>query len=420
MTGSVTGKDFEHLLGVPVALKGTGEQMAEVVIREVDRFGLRDNITGISFDTTASNTGLIQGACTRIEREFGRTLLWLACRHHTHELILKGVFEECCGIPSSGPDIQIFLKFQSLWASLDKKSYTTMLDEESPVQGFLEEQRVKMVNYIQNVLKDGSHPREDYKELLQLSLLYLGGWSKNDFNFRIPGALHQARWMAKAIYALKIVLFTKQLNIPQRELKGMKRVAHFVSLIYVRFWHEAIVSRWAPKNDLDMLQLLSTYPDADVKKSALTVAKRHLWYLSETNVGLAFLDERITQAVKENMTKNLETKPAKKKEMKRLEGKNLVFEGKDLSHFVTNKTKTFFELFGIHDVTEYCSDSLRSHVNALKVVNDTAERGIALIKKFNESVRDEQQKQFLLRVVEHHRKVVTKRTKEGIASFKVD
>ncbi|GBM46513.1 hypothetical protein AVEN_109510-1 [Araneus ventricosus] len=157
----VTSKDFEHLLGASKSLKGTGEKMADVVIREVDRFGLRDNIIGLFFDTTASNTGLIQEACTRIEREFGRTLLWLDCRHRTHELILKGVFEECCGIPSSGPDIQIFRKFQSLWVSLDK-SYTTMLDEESPFQGFLEEQRVKMVNYIQNVLKDGSHPREDY------------------------------------------------------------------------------------------------------------------------------------------------------------------------------------------------------------------------------------------------------------------
>ncbi|GBN20808.1 hypothetical protein AVEN_205633-1 [Araneus ventricosus] len=94
--------------------------------------------------------------------------------------------------------------------------------------------------------------------------------------------------VAKAIYALKIVLFTKQLNIPQRELKGMKRVGHFVSLVYVCFWHDAIVSRRAPKNDLDMLQILSTYQDADVKKSALTVDKRHLWYLPETNVGLAF------------------------------------------------------------------------------------------------------------------------------------
>lgn len=143
-----------------------------------------------------------------------------------------------------------------------------MLDEESPIQGFLEEEQGKMVNYIQNVLKDGSHSREDYKELLQLSLLYLGGWSKNYFSFRILGALHQARWMANAKYALKIVLPTKPLNIPQRDLKGIKRVLHFVSLIYVFLccWHEAVENRWAPKNDLDMLQLLNTYPDADVKK----------------------------------------------------------------------------------------------------------------------------------------------------------
>lgn len=53
-----------------------------------------------------------------------------------------------------------------------------MLGEESPFKGFLEEQRLKIVNYIQTVLKYGSHPREDYKELFHLSLLYLGGWSK--------------------------------------------------------------------------------------------------------------------------------------------------------------------------------------------------------------------------------------------------
>lgn len=130
---------------------------------------------------------------------------------------------------------------------------------------------------------------------------------------------------------------------------------------------------------------------------------------------MAFLDERLTQAEKENMFKSLENQPAKKKDMNKLEGKTLVFDGKDLSHFVTAKTKMFIGLFGIQDKTEYYSDSLREKVNALKVVNDTAERGIALIKKFNESVKDEQQKQFLLKVVEHHRKAVTKRT-----SFKVE
>jgi hypothetical protein len=119
------------------------------------------------------------------------------------------------------------------------------------------------------------------------------------------------------------------------------------------------------------------------------------------------------------MFQNLE-KPETKKGLKRLDGKNLVFEGKVVSDFVTSGTKTFFAMFGVNDVSEYCSDAPRSSINSLRVVNDTAERGIGLIKKFNDSVRDEQQKQFLLRIVEHHRKVVTKRTKAGIASYKLN
>ncbi|CAH1108377.1 unnamed protein product [Psylliodes chrysocephalus] len=102
--------------------------------------------------------------------------------------------------------------------------------------------------------------------------------------------IKQGGWQKRFMH---LKLFSS-LNMSQRKLKEMKRVAHFISLIYVRFWHEAIVSQWAPKNDLDMLQLLNIYPDIEVKESAPTVAKRHLWYLSETNVGLAFLDKRIS------------------------------------------------------------------------------------------------------------------------------
>ena len=42
----------------------------------------------------------------------------------------------------------------------------------------------------------------------------------------------------------------------------------------------------------------------------------------------------------------------------------------------------------------------------MKVVNDTAERGIALIQIYNESLtRDEEQRQCLLRFVARHRKM---------------
>lgn len=42
---------------------------------------------------------------------------------------------------------------------------------------------------------------------------------------------------------------------------------------------------------------------------------------------IGFLDERFTQVEKENMIKNVETKPINKKEMYRLEDKTYVFEG---------------------------------------------------------------------------------------------
>lgn len=46
----MTGKDFEHLFGVPVVLNDTGKQKAKIVIREVCLFELCDKIFGISFD----------------------------------------------------------------------------------------------------------------------------------------------------------------------------------------------------------------------------------------------------------------------------------------------------------------------------------------------------------------------------------
>ncbi|KAG0730304.1 hypothetical protein GWK47_028506 [Chionoecetes opilio] len=104
----LTGEDdAEFLLGVPASSDSTGRNVAAVVLKEVDEAGVRDKIIAFCFDTTASNTGMVQGACIRIEQELGRSLLWLACRHHVHEVILKDVFEASLG-SSSGPDIGIF------------------------------------------------------------------------------------------------------------------------------------------------------------------------------------------------------------------------------------------------------------------------------------------------------------------------
>ena len=56
----------------------------------------------------------------------------------------------------------------------------------------------------------------------------------------------------------------------------------------------------------------------------------------------------------------------------------------------------------------------RATVRGLQVTNDAAERGVALIQTFQVRTKDEQQKQFLIKVVHHDCKTV-KRTKIGVA-----
>lgn len=53
--------------------------------------------------------------------------------------------------------------------------------------------------FAKNKIKD-NFPRDDYKELLELIIIFLGGVPPQGIHFRAPGAYQLARWMAKAIY----------------------------------------------------------------------------------------------------------------------------------------------------------------------------------------------------------------------------
>jgi hypothetical protein len=50
-------------------------------------------------------------------------------------------------------------------------------------------------------------PRDDYKELLKLTIIFLGEKLQNGIFFKVPVSIHYARWMAKFLYTLKIFLF---------------------------------------------------------------------------------------------------------------------------------------------------------------------------------------------------------------------
>ncbi|XP_074096012.1 uncharacterized protein LOC141525415 [Cotesia typhae] len=87
----VSGMDVEQLLGVPALDESTGANEAEVIFETLNEWNVTDSIVGMCFDTTSVNTGDKSGACILLEEKLNKELLYLACRHHIFEIMLKNV-----------------------------------------------------------------------------------------------------------------------------------------------------------------------------------------------------------------------------------------------------------------------------------------------------------------------------------------
>ena len=410
----VTGNGQEKLLEIPKIATGTGESQAKACVDAVAKWNLCSHVKGLVFDTTASNTGLHKGACTRIEEALGVELVWIACRHHVMEVVLSNVFTSLFGA-TDGPSTALFKRFQKSWPSINKDAYDAATDDMFQ-DSIMNRLRLEMLDYLPHTL-EVQQPRDDYQEILQLSLLFIGG-SNASTTIRAPGPTHHARWMAKAIYALKMFLFRTQFEMMPRELSNVRDLALFVSLVYVRQWNEAPLGIRAPLNDIQFLSVLTTYPNQAVGRKAHTAFSRHLWFLSEHLAGFALFDERVPIETKERMVLNLNRSPLPDIP-RRLKLENESDEPK-LEDLVTERTTSLFDVlmdegkeksqsFLLKPPKHWTDDPIFKELRELAlhvtVVNDVAERGISLIEKYNNTLtKDEEQKQFLLRLVANHRK----------------
>lgn len=75
----VTGHEVEKILSIPKVAKVTGELVAQAASECLREWNLVENVIGMSFDTTASNTGHLNGVCVLLEQKLGKNMLWLAC-----------------------------------------------------------------------------------------------------------------------------------------------------------------------------------------------------------------------------------------------------------------------------------------------------------------------------------------------------
>lgn len=365
------------------------------------------------FDTTSSNTGQISGACTLLQQLLGKDLLSFACRHHVMELLTGDAYEACLG-SASGPEVLLFKRFKSHWAFIDVASFEPGVNDDSIAQVFTDT-KDDILKFAACQLQE-QHHRDDYREFLELATIFLGGVPSRGVRFNSPGAMHHARWMSKVLYSLKIFMFRKQFTLNAREANGLKDFSIFAVSIYLKAWITAPLPSSAPRNDLELLKAMLKYEDThpNISKSVVKKFSNHLWYLSEELAALALFDSEVDAAAKREMVSAMKQEEGLEDPPQRIKVDLKSLPQKTLASFVTMQSVRLLDQLnlprGFLDVDpEEWTDradfqEASSVIHSLKVVNDSAERGVALIQEYNGILtHDEEQLQFLMQVVEQHR-----------------
>lgn len=297
--------DKEQLLAVPKLESSSGKDQAKAVSNALYDWNLIDKVQIMCCDTTASNTGRLNGACVLLEQKLEKELLFFACRHHVYELVLKNVFETKIPQVTSSPDIPLFKKFRDNWKSFNLSTIETCSDfiKKHFYDAIISELLAFYVKELQS-----SIVRDDYRELIELSIIFLGGDEEKQFKIRPPGAMHQARWMARAIYSLKICLLQSQFKMNVKDKRELQDVCLFIVTTYVKPWLGCSSAVKAPNQDLRFLKAIKDYERVDklISKAALSKFCQHMWYLSEEIVVLSLFDNEVDEHTKVNIVANLQ------------------------------------------------------------------------------------------------------------------
>ena len=115
---NVTGTNWEKILEVEKTQSGTGLAQAKATFQLLTIWDVVGDIVGMCLDTTASNTGPRNGACVLLEQLMGRHVLYFACQHHMHEVIIGEIYSVLLG-PSHRPNISLFERFQQCWPTIN-------------------------------------------------------------------------------------------------------------------------------------------------------------------------------------------------------------------------------------------------------------------------------------------------------------
>lgn len=344
----VSGDKIEKLLGVPKIGSGKAKLIAEACFSSITDWDLKEKIVGMSFDTTAANTGLKNGACALLEQKLEKELIWLPCRHHILEVVCRNVFIAVFG-STDGPNVRMFKRFKDFWPDVDERKYHPCSD--GRLNDTLKELKENAVSFMLTVLNQAPEklPRDDYRELLELALIFLGETPPRGVKFRAPGAFHHARWMSKLLYVFKIYVFRQQFELTISENSSCLEFGLFAALIYMKSWITCPNVIDAPYNDLQLIQNIITYESTSetISAAALKAFNRHLWYLGEELVAVSIFSESVSYQTKNDIVRLLKRNWREESDRRCLKyAKNVNLRCKTLDFFIGPASQFIFRVLG--------------------------------------------------------------------------
>nr|XP_047138135.1 uncharacterized protein LOC124814449 [Hydra vulgaris] len=308
---SVTSPKFETkddlLLGVvPTdSVTGKGIDMAISIMNLLEYFEICDYIVGFCSDTTVSNTGWKSGAITIMARFLGKPFLWLLCRHHIAEINITWALKAISMEKSKAPANKLLKDFQQKWiteffpkvsASGAVEKFKRFPEQDLIVGSDLCKLYLKSKKFVTKALEHEIFPRNDYRHLVEYLAYYMNVKSEKLNNFLIyqPGACHNARFMAYAIYFLMFNMTSTVVEYLTPEKKHMvSRVAFTVAIYYGPAFLNSGKAEHAVLNDFNAFKIAETIKtewDYEVGISLQKSMSNHTWYLSPKVVVLSLGD----------------------------------------------------------------------------------------------------------------------------------
>jgi hypothetical protein len=405
------------LLGIPIIPHSTGWAQKEAIIDLVRQWDIEGNVVGMTFDSTASNTGEKNGSASLIEQHMGHALLWLTCRRHIYELHIKHAAVAVSG-KTVGPGDGLFKRFRKDWDNIDHSVEDLILFNWQCVDSFLQDQAKNVLQWGEKCLENDTFPREDYKELIQLTVLYFGGEIKGRFVFRKPGAFHHARFMSKCIYYLKIQMMNARFIMSNEERSQVRRMADFVALFHSKSFLRSSLASAAPVEDLQYFFLMNQYRqhDEQLADAVILSCKRHLWYLCEELVALCIFNKNLHPLWRAALARKLFETPRPSVFSPAKPGFPSIDGDECILSFIGPRSWLIFHLLKMSREqvdwmqlpVEYWDRmtyyrQVESFVNNLPVINDAAERGVKLVTDFKDFTQDPSRQEDLFQVIEEHR-----------------